>query len=214
MMHRTEKANRTKEKILEASFSLFAMKGYEATTIQDIIHMTGLSKGAIYHHYKSKQDILESMTKSAQWQMNDFLSDLVKDNSLTSKEKVSKLIEYSIASESQRQLIDSNWVEKIPFALLDEIRNLNDQIAPLVTEIIEQGVKNNEYGCAYPREVAELILLCVDIWLDPVIFQRTYEEVCHRLDFLVVLLNKLEAPLLNDEDLRKIKETYKDLCKK
>src|SRR5690606_21513923 len=117
---------------------------------------TGLSKGAIYHHYKSKQDILESMTKYAQWQLIDFLSELVRDKSLTSKEKVSKLVEYSIDSESQRQLIESNWVEKVPFALLDEIRNLYEQIAPLVTEMIEQGVKNNEYTCPYPREVAEL----------------------------------------------------------
>lgn len=212
-MDRDEKTSNTKEKIMEAAFSLFARKGYEASTLQDIMDMTHLSKGAIYHHYKSKQDILESMTKYAQFQMNAFLNQLVTDDLFTSREKISKIIEYTIKSDSQKQLISCDWVEKIPFSLLDEIRNLNNQIAPYISEIIEQGVKNKEYTCAYPREVAEIILLCIDIWLDPVIFRRTYQEVCSRLDFLAVMLEKLDASILDARDINKIKEYYKNFCK-
>ena len=49
----------TVEKILEAAQRLFLEKGYENTTIQDIVdELGGLTKGAIYHHFKSKEDII------------------------------------------------------------------------------------------------------------------------------------------------------------
>ena len=52
----------TEQRILDASLKLFLEKGYEHTTIQDIIDELGdLTKGAIYHHFKSKSDIIEAV---------------------------------------------------------------------------------------------------------------------------------------------------------
>ena len=51
------------EKILEVSLALFNEKGYEKTTIQDIVNALGMSKGAIYHHFKSKDEIIEALSE-------------------------------------------------------------------------------------------------------------------------------------------------------
>lgn len=52
----------TVQRILDASMKLFLEKGYENTTIQDIVDELGdLSKGAIYHHFKSKEDIIQAV---------------------------------------------------------------------------------------------------------------------------------------------------------
>ena len=52
----------TEQRILDASLKLFLEKGYEHTTIQDIIDELGdLTKGAIYHHFKSKSEIIEAV---------------------------------------------------------------------------------------------------------------------------------------------------------
>ena len=52
----------TVEKILEAAQKLFLEKGYDQTTIQDIVdELGGLTKGAIYHHFKSKEDIMDAL---------------------------------------------------------------------------------------------------------------------------------------------------------
>mgnify|MGYP000520802420 CR=1 FL=1 len=49
----------TIERILDVSLKLFLEKGYEQTTIQDIVDELGdLSKGAIYHHSKEKKKLL------------------------------------------------------------------------------------------------------------------------------------------------------------
>ena len=52
----------TQEKILDAAKRLFLTKGYENTTIQDIVaELGGLTKGAVYHHFKSKEDIIDAI---------------------------------------------------------------------------------------------------------------------------------------------------------
>ena len=62
-MARNKNPEETVNRILDTAYRLFLEKGYEQTSIQDIInHLGGLSKGAIYHHFKSKEDILEAVT--------------------------------------------------------------------------------------------------------------------------------------------------------
>ncbi len=58
-MARNKHPEETVAKILDVSMRLFTEQGYEHTTIQDIVDALGMSKGAIYHHFKSKEDILD-----------------------------------------------------------------------------------------------------------------------------------------------------------
>lgn len=52
----------TRTRILDAAQRLFMAQGYEHTSIQNIVDELGdLSKGAIYHHFKSKEAILEEL---------------------------------------------------------------------------------------------------------------------------------------------------------
>ena len=53
--------NDTKEKILNAALALFAQNGYEAVSVSDIAGRLGMTKGALYKHYKNKQDIFDSI---------------------------------------------------------------------------------------------------------------------------------------------------------
>ena len=46
-----------KNQILDAALQVFVKKGYSATRMDDIVHGSGMSKGAIYHHYSSKRDL-------------------------------------------------------------------------------------------------------------------------------------------------------------
>lgn len=54
-------AGDTKERILEAALKLFAQSGYSGTSMSDIAKQLGITKGALYKHYTSKQEILDSI---------------------------------------------------------------------------------------------------------------------------------------------------------
>ena len=74
-MARNRHPEETVNLILNVAFRLFMEKGYEHTSIQDIIdNLGGLSKGAIYHHFKSKEDILEAVTNRMTEDSNELLA--------------------------------------------------------------------------------------------------------------------------------------------
>ncbi len=53
----------TKERILEEALKLFSQSGYMGTSMNDIAAELGVTKAALYKHYKSKQEILESIVE-------------------------------------------------------------------------------------------------------------------------------------------------------
>ena len=53
----------TKERILEEALKLFAQSGYMGTSMNDIADRLGVTKAALYKHYKSKQEILDSIVE-------------------------------------------------------------------------------------------------------------------------------------------------------
>ena len=56
-------AGDTKERILETALALFARSGYLGTSMSDIAKQLGITKGALYKHYMSKQEILDSIVQ-------------------------------------------------------------------------------------------------------------------------------------------------------
>ena len=69
---------KTYEKILEVSSKLFFEKGYENTSLQDIVNnLDGLTKGAVYHHFSSKDDILDAIEDKLLVENNPFKKVLV-----------------------------------------------------------------------------------------------------------------------------------------
>ena len=79
----------TERRILAAAKKLFAEKGYDKTSIQDIIDKLGdLSRGAIYHHFKSKEAILERLNTD-DWHASQALCDeIAKRDDMNAMEKL------------------------------------------------------------------------------------------------------------------------------
>ena len=60
-MGRNKYPEETVAKILDAALELFCVQGYEGTSIQDIVdRLDGMTKGAVYHHFKSKEEIFNA----------------------------------------------------------------------------------------------------------------------------------------------------------
>lgn len=78
--------NDTKEQILKTSLSLFAKDGFEAVSVNDIAAKLSLTKGALYRHYKSKQDIFESiLTRMASQDSKNASTSAVPDEEFSKK---------------------------------------------------------------------------------------------------------------------------------
>ena len=104
-MKQEEKSLITKNKIISSAAKLFSERGYDETTLQDIMKLSGLSKGAIYHYFKSKQEILVYLSNYEKELVSDFLKKLVDNKELTAKEKIERVITYLSANEADRKSV-------------------------------------------------------------------------------------------------------------
>ncbi|MGW4247267.1 TetR/AcrR family transcriptional regulator [Nocardia sp. NPDC004722] len=72
-----EHLERRRQQILDAAQTCFARKGLHATTMQDVFAESGLSAGAVYRYFKSKNDIIEALTTEATVDLRAALSEAV-----------------------------------------------------------------------------------------------------------------------------------------
>lgn len=208
-MARNKHPEETVNLILDAAFRLFIEKGYEHTSIQDIIgQLGGLSKGAIYHHFKSKEDILIAVTDRITASSNQMLAVIRDRQDLNGKEKLKTIFKESICRPVQNDIFTvapafySN--PKLLFSLLqDTIKNVApDYIQP----IIRQGIADGSIKTEYPEQLSELILLAANVWLNPMIFDSTVEESCRKFIVFDQMLKGFGLDLLDQEMLNRLQE--------
>ena len=91
----------TRRRILDAAQKLFSEKGYEHTSVQDIVNEPRRPlKGAIYHHFPGKEAILEELTHRDWEASHGLLDELRQRTDLTGLEKIRELMRRSITNET------------------------------------------------------------------------------------------------------------------
>lgn len=190
----------TVEKILEVSKQLFLEKGYDNTTIQDIVdELGGLSKGAIYHHFKSKVEIMDALGDKMFSNNNPFEA-VKKRTDLNGLQKMKMAILLNQSDEAQVELTKQAIpLLKNPHVLARMVDANRRILCPLWLELIEEGQRDGSIHTEYAKEVSELMVL-LDIWMIPSIFPADMEEIQRRYKFISEMFEKLGVPLY-DEDI-------------
>lgn len=208
-MARNKHPEKTVNSILDVSFRLFMKKGYEHTSIQDIIdNLGGLSKGAIYHHFKSKEDILVAVTERMTAQSNAMLAEICRRPGLSGREKLRTIFWESIRRPEQDDIfsVAPNFFDnpKLLFSLLhDTVENA----APnYLLPIFRQGIADGSIQTDYPEQFCELILLAANVWMNPMIFDDSVEDSCRKFMVFAQMMRGFGLDILDEQMLNRLKE--------
>lgn len=189
----------TVERILDAAQKLFLEKGYDHTTIQDIVDELGdLTKGAVYHHFKSKEEIMDAVGDRMFFTNNPF--EAVRNRSdLNGLEKLREAIRINQTDDSRTDLnIQSMPIYKDPRLLMEMIDSNRRILTPYFQELLEEGNRDGSMHTEYPREIAELLPLLTSLWMLPSIFPATKDEMKRKFIFLGDMLDKMGVPLFDE----------------
>ena len=201
-MARNKYPEETVKKILDVSLNLFLEQGYEHTTIQDITdHLGGLTKGAIYHHFKSKEDIFIAIAERMGAGVEAWMNEVLTDRSKTGLEKLRYTLQRSLTDPNQTYFRSSR-VELMdnPKLLTLWLKSWSTETIPrYIQPIIEEGVRDGSIQTEYPREVAEVTMILLNLWLSPSANPQSLPDMERRLTFFDQLLRSLGLPLLDDE---------------
>lgn len=197
-MARNKYPEHTITKILDVSTELFAEKGYDNVIIQDIVdRLEGMTKGAIYHHFKGKDEIYEAIIDRLMDQNNIFAR-IAKLPGLNGLQRIQKVVTTSMEGETQMH------VSQIAYSALDTPRFLKKQLqdcvlkqAPYIRKFIEEGNRDGSLSVKHPEQAAEIFMLMVGIWLNPGIFPSDKNE--QKLEQMRLMLDSTGMPVLTDE---------------
>lgn len=169
----------TIQKILDTAERLFMEKGYDNASLQNIIDATGLSKGAIYHHFASKEDIFFAVCDRIGRRNRDVLAQVLDNPNLNGLEKVQTIFKASLQPERQEKMFSMMpYLLDNPKFLVAEMQNIFSEVVPEFGEpILRQGMADGSIPTNHPKELAEAMLILSDIWINPVVRPSTPEEI-------------------------------------
>ena len=191
-MARNKHPEETIQLILDVAFRLFMEQGYEHTSIQDIIdHLGGLSKGAIYHHFKSKEDILIAVTDRMTAESNQMLASIRDRMDLCGKDKLKMIFKESIRRPVQNDIFtvapDFHNNPKLLFGLLHETI---EEVAPeYILPIIRQGISDGSIQTE-----------------NPMIFDSSEEESYRKFMVFGQMLRGFGLDIVDQEILERLRE--------
>lgn len=208
-MARNKHPEETVNLILDVSFRLFMEKGYEHTSIQDIIdHLGGLSRGAVYHHFKSKEEILEAATNRMTAESNQMLAEVRDRKDLTGKEKLKMIFYESINRPVQNDLFTAapgfHNNPKLFFSLVHD--TVTETAIQYIQPIFRQGVADGTIRTEYPEQLAELVMLAANVWMNPMTFDSTAEETRRKFMVFRQMMEGFGLDIIDDRLMDRIVE--------
>lgn len=208
-MARNKHPEETVHLILDVAYRLFMEKGYESTSIQDILdHLGGLSKGAIYHHFKSKEDILEAVTNRMTAESDRLLAEIRDRADLNGKEKLKMIFKESICRPVQEEIftVAPNF-GKNPKLLSSLLHDTMEDVAPnYILPIIQQGRSDGSIDMENPEQFAELVIFVANIWLNPMIFNDSEEESYRKFVLFGQMMKGFGLDIVDQEMTERLKE--------
>lgn len=201
-MARNKYPEETVKLILDVSTRLFIEKGYDNTSIQDIIdNLGGLSKGAIYYHFKSKEAILNAIGEEIGNYNERMISKIRDDKSMNGLEKLREIYRASLEiTEEDLVLMAAPHVTSNPRFLAMQIQEIYDNIAPdYIRPILEEGIRDGSIKTEYPEQAAEAIMILTNIWMNPVAWAVEDEVARAKCQVFKRMLQGLGMDFVDDE---------------
>src|SRR5215475_375040 len=158
-----KKADERRAEILDAAQRLFMSRGYDATTVNDLITVVGISKGAFYHHFSSKDEVLHALVWRAAEQGLAAVSPLFEREDLTPLEKLKAFFKEGQQykkenSTALRSVIKVLFREENLRLRLQWAEQMTEIIVPHLGSVLEEGAKLGEFEIEDPEETARLVL--------------------------------------------------------
>ena len=141
--------NKSKNRIMDAALQVFVSKGYSDTRMDDIVEMSGLSKGAIYHHYKSKKDLFISLIEH--WENFSFPNIFDKDlDEMSSADALRGIVNDIVITFKKNKHVFLAELEFWSLANHDEdirlkTKSLYVKLLNLFKKIIIKGIDRGEF---------------------------------------------------------------------
>ena len=173
-----------REEILDAAHTLFTTKGFQPTTMEDILRIVGIAKGTLYYHFPSKEQILKALVLRIVHQVEQQAREIA-TSSAPAADKLAAIMSAMRLVDTETELVDQFHAPgNAEFHLLS-ITAMIEHLTPVLAEVITQGVSEGIFTTERPHDAVELLLSASGILLDHDIMKPSHAELARRRESLI-----------------------------
>lgn len=148
--------------ILDTAQRLVYTKGYELISIQDILSELHISKGAFYHYFSSKQELLEGMIERMASQGVAVIAPIVQDDQLGAAEKLLRIFNTASRWKTARKgellaLVKIWYADENATLRLKSQAAIIPRMMPHIAATIRQGNQEGVFHTSYPEQACEIV---------------------------------------------------------
>jgi AcrR family transcriptional regulator len=149
--------------LIEVAQRLFLERGYERTTVNDVIDAAGVSKGAFYHHFKAKEDLLEAIAERFARQSLEAMDGVRSDAGLDALQRLNGMLTRMRAWKREtlpelRAMFGGLLHQDNAVLYYRIVGAVFAAIAPALTEVVTEGQRERLFDVPDPALVAEAII--------------------------------------------------------
>lgn len=189
-----KKADERKQEIINAARELFQEKGWENFTMQQLMDKLSIAKGTIYHHFASKDDLLEAIVEDLIDEELLKKSKLMQRRSfkkLNALDKLRTFVTRDTLAEDNQDILDNLHHPKNAEMHARQLGRYLIKLAPLFAIIIEEGCREGVFQTDHPLECAEFMLAGFQFLTDLGFYPWTEAQLIRRIQTFSSLIEDL-----------------------
>ncbi len=166
-MRVVKEAEERRNEILDAAEKLFSEKGFDGTSTNDILDEVGIARGTLYYHFKSKEDILDAMIERMTGRLIQKAAEIAAQKELPVMQRLTMtMLSLNVDNDLGQEIMKQ--VHKPQNALMHQKmqERLLAAVNPIITGLVEEGIKQGICQTDFPSETTEMILLYSNIAFD------------------------------------------------
>ena len=153
-----KKGERRKQELLQIAYRMFLSRGYENTSVDDIIAEAGIAKGTYYYYFESKEQTLEEVIGMMIEQETAAAASIVEAD-LPIPQKIVGIIA-SIRPSQEELPIESALMRPENIIMHGKIKKkLLESVLPLLAKVAEEGVEQGIFACDNIPERVRMLLV-------------------------------------------------------
>jgi len=157
-----KKGERRKLELLQIAYRMFISRGYENTSVDDIIEEAGIAKGTYYYYFETKEQMLEEVIGMMIDQETEAARQIVKAP-IPIPQKIVGIIS-SLRPTQEETPIEGALMQPENIVMHEKIRKKIVEVAvPLLSEVVEEGIAEGVFSCdCIPERVRMLLVISSD----------------------------------------------------
>jgi TetR/AcrR family transcriptional regulator, cholesterol catabolism regulator len=157
----------TRELLLSSALELFGRQGFHATSVQQIVDGAGLTKGAFYHHFASKEDVLRLIHDEFLEVQRETVARIVAGGG-TPTEQLRQIVLASVLSVAQYQSSVTVFFQERRYLTgerADDVRDRRDAVEAMMEQVVRNGIAAGELDPSINPRVAVFGIVGLSAWL-------------------------------------------------